>query len=253
MRVVIIIPTYNEAGSTPKMVDALSKVLPTITNHEVLVLYVDDTSPDGTGEIVKKLCLAHSWLRLLVNPTKGGLGMAYAVGMMHAMKELKADFVMEFDADFQHPPTDIPRMIAAIDGGEADYVIGSRYIPGGSIPPEWGLHRKILSVVGNLVARVCLFLPHLHDVTGGFKLSRTKGFLDRFDFNALLSRSFAYKIHILYFMVRMGARIKEVPFHFSPRDAGESKIISNEMFETLRVIWRLRLAGLQGELPGLKK
>ena len=85
---------------------------------------------------------------------------------MHAMKELKADFVMEFDADFQHPPTDIPRMIAAIDSGDADYVIGSRYIPSGSIPPEWGLHRKILSVVGNLVARVCLFLPHLHDVTG---------------------------------------------------------------------------------------
>jgi dolichol-phosphate mannosyltransferase len=173
--------------------------------------------------------------------------------MIHAMKEFHADFVMEFDADFQHPPTDIPRMIGTVDGGDVDYVIGSRFIPGGSIPPEWGLHRKFLSVVGNWVARICLFLPSIHDVTSGFKLTRTRGFLDRFDFSALLSRRFAYKVHLLYFMVKMGARVKEVPFHFCPRDAGESKIMNNEMIETLRVIWRLRAAGIRGELPGRRK
>lgn len=238
-KVVIVIPTYNEAESTPKMVEALAEVLPRIETHQTEVLYVDDSSPDGTADIVRKLQVQHKWLHLLVNPKKGGLGAAYAAGMRYAMEKLQADWLMEFDADFQHPPADIPRLIAEIDRGY-DYILGSRYIPGGSIPASWGLDRKFLSVVGNLVARVFLVLPNLHDVTGGFKLSRVKGFMDEFDFSSLLSQSFAYKIHLLFYMVQKGAQIKEVPFHFGSRDTGESKIIKNEMRETLRVIFLLQ-------------
>lgn len=222
------------------MVDALSQVLPSINKHEVQVLYVDDSSPDGTAEVVKELQKKYSWLKLLVNPKKDGLGAAYASGMQYAMKELKADWMMEMDADFQHPPLDVPRLIAEIDNGY-DYIVASRYIPGGAIPVDWSFKRKFLSVVGNIVARVLLVLPTIHDVTGGFKLSRVKGFMDEFDFSKLLSKRFAYKIHLFFYMVQKGAKVKEVPFKFANREEGESKIIKNEMQETLRVIFLLQL------------
>lgn len=240
MRVVVIVPTYNEAESTARMVPELDKVFSTIKNHEMLALYVDDTSPDGTAKVVRDLQPKYKWLKLLVNPKKGGLGAAYAAGMKYAMSELKADYLMEFDADGQHPPEYIPKMIEQIDKG-FDYVIGSRYIKGGSIPKSWGITRSLLSVVGNLVARVLLILPQVHDCTTGFKLSRVKGFMDEFDFNTLISKQFAYKVQLLFYMVNKGAKVVEVPFAFAPRTSGESKIIKNEMKETLRVIFTLQL------------
>lgn len=221
------------------MVETLAGIIPGIKSHEVQVLYVDDTSPDGTGKIIKDLQKKYKWLNLLVNPQKEGLGAAYAKGMTYAMKEMKADWLMEFDADFQHPPSDIPRLIAEIDNGY-DYIVASRYVVGGSIPANWSFGRKFLSVVGNLVARALLFLPNIHDVTGGFKLSRVKGFMDEFDFSTLLSKRFAYKVHLFFYMVQKGAKVKEVPFAFGNREKGESKIIKNEMQETLRVIFWLQ-------------
>ena len=145
----------------------------------MLLLYVDGNSPDGTGEVIRSYQKKYKWLNLLVETKKEGLGRAYAKGMTYAMKELKADWIMEFDGDFQHPPSDIPKLLEQINHGY-DYILGSRYVKGGSIPAEWGIDRKFLSVVGNLVARVLLILPHVHDVTGGFKLSRVKGFMDKF-------------------------------------------------------------------------
>lgn len=239
-KVVVIIPTYNEAKGTPEMIETLVGIIPTIPDHQVSVLYVDDSSPDGTAEIVKRSQKKYSWLKLLVNPKKAGLGAAYAAGMTYAMHELKADYLMEFDSDFQHPPQDIPRLIAEINHG-FDYILASRYISGGSIPQEWGFTRKFISVVGNLVARICLILPRIHDVTGGFKLSKVKGFMDQFDFSTLISKRFAYKIQLLFYMVKKGARVKEVPIHFAPRTSGESKLPKNEMQETLRVIFLLQL------------
>jgi len=247
MKVVIIIPTYNEAENTVRMISELEQVLPHIPKHKVEVLYVDGNSPDGTADIIKQKQKHLPWLHLLIETKKEGLGMAYAKGMTHAMEELKADYLMEFDSDFQHPPRDIPRLVEQIDNG-FDYIIGSRYIKGGSIPSEWDFKRKFLSVVGNLVARVLLILPHIHDVTGGFKLARVRGFMDEFDFSTLLSRSFAYKIHLLFYMVQKGARVKEVPFAFAHRTSGESKIIKNEMQETLRVIFLL-----QAKNPKIRK
>lgn len=240
MRVVVIICTYNEAESTPRMIEALAKVFPQIKNHEMLALYVDDSSPDGTAKIVQECQAKYKWLHLLVNPQKGGLGAAYAAGMTYAMAKLNADYLMEFDGDFQHPPEYISQLVEQIDKGY-DYVIGSRYVPGGSIPKSWGLARSLLSVVGNLVARILLILPKVHDVTTGFKLARVKGFMDQFDFNTLISKQFAYKVQLLFYMVNKGAKVVEVPFAFAPRTSGESKIIKNEMKETLRVIFLLQL------------
>lgn len=236
----VIIPTYNERNNVEKMVETLADIFPQIKDHDLHALFVDDTSPDQTYEVVAEKAKKYPWVHLLVNKEKQGLGAAYAAGMQYAMKDLGADYFMEFDCDFQHAPSDIPRLVAEIDGGY-DYIIGSRYIKGGSIPKQWSLDRKLLSGVGNIVARILLILPHIHDVTGGFKLSRVKGFMDSFDFSTLLSKSFAYKVHLLFYMVQKGARVKEVPVHFQLRTAGDSKIIKNEMAETLRVIFWLQV------------
>jgi len=240
MKVVIIIPTYNELENTKKMVETLAGILPKIPHHQVEVLYVDANSPDGTADYIIKHQKTYPWLHVFVEEKKEGLGRAYAKSMTYAIKEMKADYLMEFDGDFQHPPEDIPRLIAEIDNG-FDYIVGSRYIPGGSVPQVWSLDRKIISYFGNLFARFVLLMPQIHDVTGGFKLARVKGFMDHFDFDKLLSRQFAYKIHLFAFMVNEGAKVKEVPFHFGNRTSGDSKIMKNEMKETLRVIFLYQL------------
>jgi len=241
MKVIIIICTYNEAESSMKMIPALSEILPTIKNHKIEVLYVDDSSPDGTAEVVKKFQEDYPWIHLLPNGKKRGLGDAYSRGMRYAMKNLGADYLMEFDGDFQHPPKDIPKLVEQIDHG-FDYILASRYVKGGSIPKEWTIDRKAISFFGNLVARIGLLIPQIHDCTGGFKLSRVKGFMDEFDFNTLYSRKFAYKIHLLaYMVVTKGAKVKEVPFHFASRTAGISKYMTNEIIESLKVIFLFQL------------
>lgn len=239
MKVVTVIPTFNERENTEKMIEALNEEFKRIKNHKMELLYVDGNSPDGTAEVIKNAQKKYKWLHLLIEEKKEGLGVAYAKGMRYAMEKLGADYLLEFDGDFQHRPEDISKLVNEIERGY-DYIIGSRYIKGGSIPKEWGVERKFLSVVGNLVARTLLVLPNIHDVTGGFKLSRVKGFMDEFNFSELLSKSFAYKIHLLYYMVKKGARVKEVPIKFMSRTSGESKLISNELQETLRVIFLLQ-------------
>lgn len=239
-KVVIVIPTYNERDNTQRMIDALASEFPKISGHQMEVLYVDGNSPDGTGELVKTNQKKHKWLHLLVETKKEGLGKAYAKGFKYAMEKLKADYVMEFDGDFQHRPDEIKKLVAKIDEGY-EYIIGSRYIPGGSIPKEWGFNRKFLSVVGNLVARIGLLLPKVHDLTTGFKLTKVKGVLDRIDLDHLYSNSFAYKVHILAACVWGGAKVSEVPINFMAREKGESKLIKNEMLETLKVIFLFQI------------
>ncbi|MGD8744419.1 MAG: glycosyltransferase family 2 protein, partial [Candidatus Woesebacteria bacterium] len=239
-KVVIVICTYNERDNTERMIETLADELPKIKGHDIQVLYVDDTSPDKTYEIVREKMKKYPWLHLLMNKKKIGLGGAYAKGFKHAMAKMDADYVMEFDADFQHRPDQIKDLIAKIDEGY-EYIIGSRYIPGGSIPSHWGFKRKLLSVVGNLIARVGLFLPKVHDLTTGFKLTKVKGVLDKIDLDKLYSTSFAYKIQILGQAIQGGAKWVEVPITFEARKEGKSKIISTEQFESLKVIFLVQL------------
>ena len=160
--------------------------------------------------------------------------------MKYAMEKMRADAVMEFDSDFQHDPHDIPRLIKAMDNG-ADYVVGSRYIPGGSIPKQWGLDRKILSVFGNLFTRLVWLNFKIHDMTSGFKLTKTE-FLKKVDLDHLLSYSFAYKMQIMHDIIRLKARVKEVPIVFYEREAGKSKIDVQDQFESFYVIVRLGIS-----------
>ena len=236
----VVIPTYNERANTEKMIEVLAEEFSKIKNQEMLLLYVDDTSPDKTYEVVQAKMKKYSWLYLLLNKEKKGLGVAYANGFKYAMETLKADYVMEFDADFQHRPEEIKDLLAKVDEGY-EYIIGSRYIPGGSIPVEWDFRRKFLSVVGNWVARIGLLLPRVHDLTTGFKLTKVKGVLDKIDLDYLYSNSFAYKVQILGQAIQNGAKWVEVPINFMARTRGESKIIKNEMLETLRVIFLVQM------------
>ena len=155
----IIIATYNEAGSIGSMLDCLfTEILPKISNWNCQVVVVDDTSPDKTYEIVQKYQKKYADLHLVINPAKLGMGNAIVKGFQYAMTKLNADVVCEFDADFQHPPEDIPKLLAEIDNGY-DFVIGSRKIAGGSVPASWGLKRKFFTYFGGFVSRFIMFFP----------------------------------------------------------------------------------------------
>jgi dolichol-phosphate mannosyltransferase len=237
MRIVIILPTYNEKENISRMIPLLEEeILPRIKNHDIQLLVVDDKSPDGTGDAVKDFM--GKWKNIeLLSGEKQGLGGAYVRGMKYAMDEMKADAVMEFDSDFQHDPYDIPHLIKAMDEG-ADYVIGSRYVHGGSIPKAWGLDRKFLSVFGSFFTRIAWLNFSIHDMTSGFKLTKTS-YLKRVDLDHLLSYQFAYKMHILHDVINLGAKVKEVPIAFLEREKGASKISKKDQFDSLYVVLRL--------------
>ncbi|MGH7204202.1 MAG: glycosyltransferase [Candidatus Levyibacteriota bacterium] len=239
MKIVIIIPTYNERTNIEKMIPVLENdIFPKLKQHHMQILVVDDSSPDGTAEAVKSFMKKWSNIALL-SGEKNGLGAAYIRGMKYAMEVMHADAVMEFDSDFQHKPTDIPRLIAAMDDG-ADYVIGSRYMKGGSIPQEWGLDRKFLSIFGNWLTRIAWRNFSISDMTSGFKLTRTS-VLKKIDLDHLLSKNFAYKMQILHDLVKVRANVKEVPIVFNERETGKSKIHQKDQFESLYVVVRLAI------------
>lgn len=239
-KVVIVIPTYNEREQTPRMIEALAKFFKTVTKYDMRLLYADDTSPDKTFEVVREYMKKYPWLHLVLNKKKSGIGGGYVTGFKYAMNELKADYVMEFDSDFQHRIEDIPVLLDKIEEGY-DLIIGSRYVKGGSIPDDWGLKRKFFSVVGNLICRIGFLTFKIHDFTTGFKLTKVKGVLDQFDFTKLYSHSFAYKIQMTAEFASEGKKIVEVPIKFEPRRTGESKLIKNELGDFLRVIFLFQI------------
>lgn len=239
MKIVVISPTYNERTNIEKMIPVLEEeVFPKIKNHEMQILIADDQSPDGTADVVTGYMKKYKNLHLLEG-NKEGLGAAYARAMRYAMEKLDAYAIIEFDADFQHDPHDIPRLITAMDEG-VDCVIGSRYIKGGAIPKEWGADRKFLSyVAGSLFTRIVWWNFSVHDMTSGFKLTKSS-YLKKVHLEHLYSKYYAYKLHILHDILKMGAKVKEVPIIFYERQEGSSKITSKDMFDSLYVVLRLR-------------
>ncbi len=243
---VVVIPTYNEADSIEMMIDTLcGEIFPKVDNWKCLLLIVDDTSPDGTYKIVQKKQKQYKNLHLLLNKQKIGIGGAYVKGFRYAMKMLGADVIIEFDGDFQHPPKTIPQMLKEIDKG-ADYVLGSRNIQGGSVPNSWGFKRRFFSQIGGgLVARTILFFPtkaffQITDPTTGLKASRVEGFVNKMDMDHLYSKQFGYKLEFLYKMVKLGAKVKEIPLQFGLRETGESKITSQTAKDIFRSVILLR-------------
>jgi dolichol-phosphate mannosyltransferase len=252
---VIVIPTYNEADNIGKMIEYLNtktfvdidkKKEGLTADWQMKILVVDGNSPDGTGKVVEKEVKKYSNTFLFTETSKDGIGAAYLKGFKYSMEHLKADFVFEFDGDFQHPPETIPFMLKAMED-DYDYVIGSRKIKGGSNPKGWGFKRIFFSEVGGFVARFLMFFPFKNffkvtDPTTGLKVTRVKGFVDQMDmdYSHLLTKSFGYKLQLLFETLKMGAKFKEVPLQFHVRNAGESKIEASTAKDIFRVAFLLR-------------
>lgn len=238
---IIIIPTYNEAKTIEKTLFAVDEVVKTIKNWQMMVLIVDDSSPDGTGKVVTSIGKKLSYVHLLTNPQKAGLGGAYLKGMAKAFGEMKADVAFEFDADLSHDPKKLPELLAKIDEGY-DMVLGSRYIPGGSIPQDWGVHRKILSGFGNLLIAVVLFDFSIKDWSAGYR-AITKKVYDAVK-DEMTKESFAgytFQIGFLHKAKKKGFKVAEIPIHFVDREVGESKLGVEYIKNTLLYILKVRL------------
>lgn len=234
-KAVIVLPTYNEADSIEHITQKIFEVTKKIDNWEVHILVVDSSSPDGTGDIVKGLQKKLINLHLLETP-KEGLGRAYMRGFAHAADVLKSFVVFEMDADGQHDPKEIPYFLREVEKG-ADFVIGSRYIKGGSIPSQWGLDRKIQSILGNVVIRLGFMKLAITDWTDGYRCIKTWIVKSAAD-HIKPYTGYVFQIALLDFAVKNNARIKEIPVNFLERKHGESKIASGRyIFDILQYIF----------------
>jgi dolichol-phosphate mannosyltransferase len=233
-KVVIVMPAWNEAENIKEMVNVLVNTEFPKIDAEMHLLIVDNHSKDGTDKIVEEASKKYNNVHIL-QQDKPGLGWAYVRGMQYAINTLKADAVMEMDADFQHPPRFIKPMVDAYLAG-AEYCIGSRYIKGGSVPKEWAASRKAVSLFGNLFIRTVLVNFKIHDLTTGFRLTKVDGVLNKIDLEKLhdLNR-FAYKVDLLYQSLKNSQKTVEVPLEFASRTKDQSKFNWKEMVATFKL------------------
>ena len=239
MRATVCLPTYNELENLEPMVRALGPVL----REGDRVLVIDDASPDGTGALADRLAAELPYVGVLHRAVKEGLGPAYIAGFERALAD-GAELVLEMDCDFSHDPAAVPELIAAAEDG-ADLVLGSRYVPGGSIP-NWGLVRRVISLGGNLYAQAWLG-SRLRDLTGGFKCFRAR-VLQTIDLGEIGARGYAFQIETTYRVVRAGFTVVEVPIAFTDREHGHSKMSRAIVLEAIWKVPLLRLRALTGRL-----
>ena len=235
-RVVVVIPTYNEAANLAWIVDRLRRAQP-----EVDVLVVDDHSPDGTGRIADELAAADPRVQVLHRAAKGGLGGAYLHGFAHALAE-GYDVIGEMDADGSHQPEQLSRLLGALD--DADLVIGARWVPGGSVV-NWPLQRELLSRGGNLYVRLLLGIG-VRDATAGYRLFR-RTTLEKIDLATVRSTGYVFQTDLVARTLRAGLVVREVPIEFVERVRGESKMTGAVAVESLKKItaWGVRERGAQ--------
>ncbi len=235
MRPLVVIPTYNESENIERMLQRIRECLP-----EAGVLVVDDGSPDGTAELVRKVAAGRDGVYLLERASKSGLGSAYRAGFAWGL-ERGYDAFVEIDADFSHDPAALPSVVGPVAQGY-DVSIGSRYVEGGSIP-NWAWHRHLLSRGGNIYASAMLGLG-VADSTAGYRCY-SADILRRFDLERIRAEGYGFQIEMTYRSKQHGARITEVPISFVDREAGESKMSSFIVVEALALVtwWALgRLA-----------
>src|SRR3984893_11237796 len=241
MKVVIVLPTYNERGNIAALLTSLQAEFQRL-HHEMHILVVDDNSPDGTAGLVRQAMRDQPNVHLITGE-KAGLGTAYIRGMRHAINELGAAVVFEMDADFSHNPADVPRLLATLEDS-ADFVIGSRHVKGGSIPAEWSLWRKLNSAGGHWVARYIVGSYGIRGCTAGFRAIRAS-ILRQIDFGALRVKGYAFQVALLHQAVTLGAVVKEVPVHFVDRKQGQTKLGLADIPEFVLNAWWIRMRALR--------
>jgi dolichol-phosphate mannosyltransferase len=232
--VTVVLPTYNEADNLP----IVTKALFALPLPQLRVLVVDDNSPDGTGELADRLATGGGGRLSVVHRTaKEGLGRAYVDGMTRAL-DAGADFVVQMDADLSHPPEALPEMLGTLLATRAGVVIGSRYVTGGVLAEEWGVHRRLLSAWANFYVQRLLSL-RIRDVTAGFKLWRA-GTLRDLRLESIGSNGYSFQVEMNYRAVLRGHKVVEVPIRFDERARGASKMSFAVQLESALVPLRLR-------------
>ncbi len=230
----LVVPTYNERENVAALVGAVEQVRP----PNLVVLFVDDNSPDGTAEEVGRLAQSRPWVRLLKREKKMGIGSAYQDGFREALAGTDATVFVEMDADLQHPASTLMSLIDAVNGG-ADVALGSRYVPGGGIS-GWGRLRRTVSRGANAYSRVMLGLK-VRDATSGFRAYSRKA-AEKVVSAGLPARGFEFQVASLH-LLKKSAKIVEVPYVFVPRVAGESKL---KLWDTVKFLFAVIRISLQG-------
>jgi dolichol-phosphate mannosyltransferase len=232
-RALIIVPTYNEADNVRGIADMLLAALPVAD-----VLFVDDNSPDGTGQIIDEMAAGNPRIHVMHRAGKLGLGTAYIEGFGWALAR-EYEFIFEMDADGSHDPKYLPQMLALAEDG-ADVVVGSRNVPGGGTV-NWGIGRQLLSKGGSLYARTILGID-VRDVTAGF-VCWNRRVLEALDLSRIDSNGYSFQIEMKYQALNRGFRIVETPIVFVDRRVGQSKMSRAIVAEALLKVWSLRFRG----------
>lgn len=237
LRTVVCIPTYNERENLPIILRRLFDANPTV--H---ALVIDDGSPDGTGALADEMAAADSRVTVLHRREKSGLGAAYRAGFARAIAD-GADLIVEMDADGSHQPEQLPALLE--QAASADLVLGSRWVRGGSVR-NWPLHRKALSLGGNLYARLMLRVA-IRDITGGFRVFKVTT-LQAIDYATVTTQGYVFQVDMAYRVLQAGLRVVEVPIEFVERELGASKMNQRIVLEAMQqvTVWGLRsLVGLR--------
>ncbi len=229
----VVIPTYNEAENVPTLIPSVLNQAP-----DIEVLIVDDSSPDGTAAVVRKMMESDSRIHILERKTKMGLGSAYVEGFKYAIRN-SYDCVFEMDADFSHSPAEIPNFLK--ESEQFDLVLGSRYVNGVRVL-NWPIRRLILSFAANVYTRIVTGMP-LHDATGGFKCFRRK-VLEAIDLDSIKSNGYAFQIEMSYKTWKNGFKVTEIPITFHDRRSGVSKMSRDIVYEAFFMVWKLRIEDL---------
>ncbi len=242
--VLVVIPTFDERENLGPVLSRLRTAVP-----DADVLVVDDASPDGTGALADELAAADPRIRVLHRTSKDGLGAAYLAGFALALRE-RYQVVVEMDADGSHAPEDLPALLAALDG--ADVVLGSRYVPGGSVV-NWPAHREWLSRGGNLYARMALGVP-IKDITGGYRVFRRR-VLEELDLSEVASQGYCFQVDMAWRAVQAGFRVREVAITFTERERGTSKMSSAIVTEALWLVtkWGAMRLLHRGDRPASRR
>ena len=231
MKTLIIIPTYNEYQNLPSLVHEIFSYVPTTD-----VLIIDDNSPDGTGKLADEMSQKNPHIHVLHRQGKLGLGTAYIAGFKYAIAR-GYDAAFEMDADFSHNPRYLPDFLRTIQ--QADLVIGSRYVPGGSTP-DWSITRRLISSCGNIFARFILGIP-VHDCTGGYRCYRRE-VLQSIDLETVQSQGYAFQVELTHRVQKQGFIIVETPITFMDRRLGTSKMSRKIVLEAFMFVLQTRLS-----------
>jgi dolichol-phosphate mannosyltransferase len=237
LKAIIIIPTYNELNNIQKLVPLLLSLYP-----EMDILVVDDNSPDGTGDFVKKLSEEDKRVHVLQRAAKSGLGTAYVAGFKYMLNG-DYDLAFQMDADFSHDPKEIKNLLKAAE--TADLIIGSRYIQGVNVV-NWPMKRLLLSYFANKYTKVITGLP-MRDSTGGFKCFKRK-VLEAINFDNIHSNGYAFQIEMNFKAWKKGFKLKEIPIVFVDRIEGTSKMSKKIVREAVFMVWKLRAKSILGIL-----